>query len=289
MAFNWLFEERDDVFNHIRINDTEQAGSSTDAGEVAHDEEAKPYTVFIRSPEVEEVKVISIYANDKIDHLKGQIQCKTGIRPDLQRLMLNNTILHNGQMTATEAGITRDCVLNLLPPPLIGGGKRGRTSSSTMSKEDAITRLNEQLGRELLRINASAEQIQVVRELNIRLVRMTERLQAKEPVCHEILRDLAPLDLWNFQGKLSSSNGEHKMRAFSTTMWKREFARLAEVELVLNSVVNALHVMAESVLISGFANESTGNMSWEDLNKHLLQIAAGIGARSAQAAAVGSA
>jgi hypothetical protein len=75
---------------------------------------------------VEEVKVISIYANDKIEHLKGQIQCKTGIRPDLQRLMLNGTVLHNGQMTATEAGITRDCVLNLLPPPLIGGGKRAR-------------------------------------------------------------------------------------------------------------------------------------------------------------------
>jgi hypothetical protein len=88
----------------------------------------RPYPIFIKLPDDEEVKVIEITGYDKIDHMKGQIQCKTGIRPDLQRLKFNNKVLDDGAMTAAEADITKDCMLQLLPPPLKGGGKRGRAT-----------------------------------------------------------------------------------------------------------------------------------------------------------------
>jgi hypothetical protein len=121
-------EESEEVVGSSKHDNDEEP--LDDVEEPLDDVEAKPYTVFIRVPDNEEVKVIEINANDKIDHLKGQIQCKTGIRPDLQRLKFNNKVLVDGAMTAAEADITKDCMLQLLPPPLIGGGgtKRQRVS-----------------------------------------------------------------------------------------------------------------------------------------------------------------
>jgi hypothetical protein len=143
-----------DVFNSIRIIDTEQAGSSTDAGEVAHDQvgsstdglvahgeernadssevedDVEEHTIFVKCDKTDitrfgdsTVVTVQIEPQQSVEAIKGQLKVITGIPVSKQRIMFRGRFLETGK--ASTYGIGHESMLHMIVP-LRGGAPAKR-------------------------------------------------------------------------------------------------------------------------------------------------------------------
>jgi hypothetical protein len=239
---------------------------------------SKPFPIFIMLPETMEVKVFEISEHDTIDHIKGQIQYVTGIRPDLQRLMFNSRIL-DGQMTASAAGITKESMLRLLAPPLLGSGKRARgeagATRTRMNKETKLLDLQEEVGTSMLRLavaqDAAAPSVREIYRKAMAFVQHIDRID--EPMTREVGL-MSNESIQNITETIASNNNvEERLRVICDAVFSTDWVAMKETERQIQKSKDLMNLITMYAMIKQFG-EPNGTVSWSKFSKMLNECIA---------------
>jgi hypothetical protein len=217
-----------------------------------------------------------------VHDLKALINLKLKIPMDIFFLSFAGKLLSDDGKLLTDYAIVNDSRI-VLDIRGFGGGKRARTAASKNigGKEEVMKEILEVIGREALRINASAEIVPIFQQMVQEVTQICADAQQGGVVCADRLRRLSSQQLVTLQQKLNSTNGEYKMRAWSSMNWHLEFSRLNEMKRVVDAVEVLLHTASEFMMMNDYATPE-GSMAWETLTTDLMRLAAAHGAAAAR-------
>jgi hypothetical protein len=206
---------------------------------------------------------------------------------------LNNEVLDNGAMTAAEAGITKDCVLHLLPPPLIGGGKRARSAPGSSTgevvrkkgnKAERLDAVYEAIGLSGLRVQASPFRHRVLDNAVQRIVATMDNVKEQTNVMNAEFDRMTDEDIVQLQSLMLSSNVDHRTKGLMKIIFKNDLQGFEEIRKLLAHVEAMMLECAGGMLVGDFGT-ADGAVSWENFSTRLLQQASARGGAAAAAAA----
>ena len=219
--------------------------------------------IFVKLPTGKTI-TLAVDSSDTINIVKAMIAGKTGIPRKVQRLTFGDDESEN-ELTLQECDITEGTTLTLLLS-LVGGGKRGATAISTMTKEDLMLITKS-------KALAKAEVVRLMPGVCVGVVEKVEEIvSARPPLTGQILRFINELKLEEITAlktaldELTYSHSD-RVAVLLTTHMMPDWVKLCERTKVMESAKTALLFAVEYIYTDEFYREPKNMFDFNGLMK----------------------